>query len=512
MGQKIGDYVHYHYSNYLAFGLARSRQGITNNANNYNTYAHQEGLYNHISVLKKQLRNSLSREAEQKKIQIIQNKIDKYYSSFKNSKEILSTADLNDMQNAIYQYMAQKVNGLQPSDIDWETFTIRPEALKKVDINKINITDSRILSATTLMKSGVGKGSKFYARSFHNHIIMLKELLKQASNLSNYNQLLSKLNQIEQATKNWKGQMSISALQTSGKKTYVEELQDIAKILLKVSMLEQLEGDLSEAVSRAMQISISEVGTDAVNKILKILEEDVIGNDASHNIYVQKNFTPSIKLDKVFENTKGLSKQGKDWKVNIATKGKIDIQFNIDDTAFNGSVKSYNLGLAGLINNRTQREYEMSLVSKTPLLYLIQNDGYFVNHYLNQTVDTIESRYRNVIQQANKAMRELILLRSLAGGNLQVNKNSAMANILIINDKSGKGKMKAISIATLLERLIERHQLDSGLYIQGFDLNRTWANEWASSPQVRITKLLNQLYKTKITTALKLSTIKNIVF
>ena len=47
------------------------------------------------------------------------------------------------------------------------------------------------------------------------------------------------------------------------------------------------------------------------------------------------------------------------------------------------------------------------------MLFLLSNQIRFLNHYLNQTVDTAPG---NIITEANKEMKAMILLLSFTGG------------------------------------------------------------------------------------------------
>lgn len=516
MSAQIGDYIHYHFSNYLAFGLSRKisvkQQKSTRGYNNPS--AHQNALYAHVNGLKSQIRRILSSQKEEAKLYELQKRFNKYSSSKNYNGKITDINMLNQIDQAVYQYMATKINGLQPSDIDWDKLTINPSALQKIKVEQASVK----LAASTLTVNSIGKGNVFYAGSFQKHVQDVRSLLEQARNSSSYNELNIKLSAIERASQTWKGALPISTLSyVNNNETfnYVNELSKIARDLLKVSVLQEMEGTLAEAVAAAVLRGVQEVGKKGTQEIFKHIQNSVVGSIKSNNIYITDNFASGVDMDTVFNipKTKHISKNGIGWQVNLKTQGKIDVAMQINDEAYLASVKSYNLSNAGKLNTKNKQQYALTLVKGTPLLYLLQNDGYFVNHYLNQTVDTIESRYKNVIKQANKVMKELIILRSLAGGGQQSNSKTSgvMANLFIVNDKSGIGGIRIMSTPMVLEQLIAYNGLDQ-VNISNFNLNKTWDNSWGSSANARITKLISQLYQTKINASINLSQIKNMMF
>lgn len=160
------------------------------------------------------------------------------------------------------------------------------------------------------------------------------------------------------------------------------------------------------------------------------------------------------------------------------------------------NAKSYNL------NSRNKYANSISVVSNTNLLYLFQKKGEFLNHYLNQTVD---SAPRNSIIYANQIMRQMILLQAIVGNTMRFSNGKKLINIssgiFALNDKTkGSGAVRLYSVNQMFEKIIQGNYYD----IDNLPLNQTWDNAKSDIGKWhRIDNILSAVRKQNITASIK---------
>jgi hypothetical protein len=122
----------------------------------------------------------------------------------------------------------------------------------------------------------------------------------------------------------------------------------------------------------------------------------------------------------------------------------------------NASIKNYNLENP---SEKMQRK-GLVLVRDTNMIYALQHNARFLNHYLNQTAapDDPDRAPSRVVFNANKMMQEMLLLLAFSGGGdkADINLSRKHAGIFIINDKSkGSGGFKIVSMVDLYKQLLK---------------------------------------------------------
>lgn len=159
-----------------------------------------------------------------------------------------------------------------------------------------------------------------------------------------------------------------------------------------------------------------------------------------------------------------------------STQDKVDAIFTLEnDEKINASIKNYDLSL----------QPKFGLLSGTSILKYVQQYTIFLNHYLNITAshsDKGKQPPNETIKFFNQLMYLTITLKALAGGVYKLQNNqvvqSQQAELFVVNDNS-IGRYRVYFIDDIINFLEKNFRLiDKWITIQGFPINNVWHQEF----------------------------------
>ena len=200
------------------------------------------------------------------------------------------------------------------------------------------------------------------------------------------------------------------------------------------------------------------------------------------------------------------------WVYNTPVPGKLDVYGSINDEKIGFNLKNYDL------SSTNPHLQSIHLVTGSNILYLMQHEIPFLNHYLNQTVYSTNNKGQYVgpqtsgIQLANHYMKRMLLLMSLSGGGMRTDITSGeKANVFIINNNSKNGGIKLYSTIDLYETIVRYKDLSDQVYVS-LDGKQRWDNKWSKSgSQARIDNLLKQVKQKKIDVQIGFATMRKVM-
>lgn len=502
-GDRIGEYIHSKYENYLSFGLAHSSRQKAVQKNDLTSFL--DAARNHAKA-------ALSSAKDAQFISSLEQQIAYIMRPDKTN----GIGNYEDLRRAVIAHMQQFVSSLNENDIDWNTLSLKPSATKKLqNISKSELTavlGDEALSASTLRSSTLGKSGQTYTASFWRQVKNLNAAIKilstKISNQPKINDLTKALSSISQQAiaLGW----SKSGLQVSNE-GLTAQLRTLARDVIKSASLAQFEGELGEAIVAEASNSINGVIKDGYEDIVG----KVVGSLPGKNIYVEKSFMKGLDVGSIIGAQgfkRGVNSTGDIiWSTSSNVKGKIDVMIEVDEKEINANVKNYRLD--------STNPYNIKMVSGTNMLYLFQNQARFLNHYLNQTASTTPL---GITMQANQIMKQMLLLSSFTGGGARTDITSGKnANVFVINNKS-TGTVKVVPIYKLFNMIVNANNRLNGIDINlpdGKQWNNTYvrANDYSPSAisaaaKQRITTLLQAVRNYKINVSINSSYIKSLLF
>lgn len=532
-GDLAGEYIHYHYTNYEKYGLiVRSNSG---------TSTQKIDLTKALDDQRKKVYRLLNAQYNAKYYEQLENEL-----NYITGGRATGRTNAEEIQQAILKSKLESVQNLDlaDGDIDWKTMSLTSAGRTKlmnarIDLEKLKTylrdsagpdsplkdpekVDSFILSVRSLLGSQMGRtkgASSFSMANVLRHIANIQGLIANAPNAVNTAELTARLDAVETAVK----AIDTHDITAFNEKRFGsgdharnirEELAAIAKLTIVGASVAMVEGELAEALVEATANAIGKVGVEGVDEVVASL----IGSATSKNVYRKSSFASYVDTDQMF-NQKHFQKQGADaanglrWEVRSfgGTKGKTDVTITLtsngDVLESNASVKNYNLKNP----SKSMQKKGLSLVTGTNLIYLLQHNARFLNHYLNQTTRATGSDADNppqgVVLQANKAMQEMALLLAFAGGGdkADIGLSRKHAGIFIINDKSkGAGGFKIVPVVDLYLKLLEMDDSFNVSLPQNQTWNNTWVSDEAGGKGQRITNLLTEVMRHKISASVKM--------
>lgn len=258
-------------------------------------------------------------------------------------------------------------------------------------------------------------------------------------------------------------------------------------------------GELSGAMAGAKMAGVS------AKELKQYLMDHIVGGKGSQATYKKVNFSSEfVNIEKLATTGWSYSSRSGNVTMNKPTQDKIDVIIKTKtDPLTPVSVKNYNFKAGSA---------EISLVSGISLLSLIQNEnqGDFVNHYLNITASREEEKGETLAdlsdfrEQMHDVMKELILVKALTGLNIQKTMAGSgtgpkAADYIVVNDNSDATQpFKVFSMAEVLNfsSLDNRTGLAKYASIDGYD-DPIWKNE-GENAKARITDLMLQMHQKKL--------------
>lgn len=507
----VGNYIHLKYLNYRRYGLQTGGKGAI---------VHKGDLSKYLQEARQEVRALNAHSNMQGRLLNLETRINNFKAASKDTKgNFIEPEDCN-LQALTMWFFNDLWKDLTAEDFDWETFTLKQSAKDKLrkrqisepDLKKILNThgSSRVLKAATLLKSSLGSNSKTKGvtplHAFNTQVNNLKaafqafqeEGLLQATEIHTLTQYIENLERAEKnfVTKSVDVSAATELLKPGENSNYsvLELIRATAKLLFASAAFSLIEGDFFESILAASSQQLSQVGAEGFEDII---DSFVSGSDSAQSGISSENFSKNIDFSKVFN----ISKQGQEGPLIYSIgsqKGKVDVVLKSQLSQMTSGInaKSYNL------NSRNKYANSISVVSNTNLLYLFQKKGEFLNHYLNQTVDSAPS---SSIIYANQIMRQMILLQAIVGNTMRFSNGKKLVNIssgiFALNDKTkGSGAVRLYSVNQMFEKIIQGNYYD----IDNLPLNQTWDNTKSDIGKWhRIDNILSAVRKQNISASIK---------
>lgn len=508
----IGNYIHYKYDNYRRYGLQLKGKESTK-------VLHKGSLNKYLDEARNEARQFAQGSVAANQALALQNYLNKLQLNNVNN---TNTNQDEDLQGVVMQEFHKFFSSLSSEDFDWSTFTLTPAAKQKLRSEKVDQaqvaqilgSNAKLLKVDTLLQSSLGSRAKQAGvgntpvHAFQTQIANLRAALQVLQqDLSVGTTTIKKIEKNIEALEKAKIDMSKtvnvhggSGIFKEGKNGVSEEysiLQLIrltAKAIYAQAAISLIEGTFFESVLAGAAQQLAQAGQQGFEEVCEAL---VSGAAKGQAAIQSNNFSSNINLNTALGNKYQVS-ENINGIINYtigAQQGKMDVKImdNANSLISGISAKSYTM------SNLAPKHSNISVVSGTNILYTFQKKGEFLNHYLNQTVETVP--ISSVISQANEIMKQMILLTAIAGGGIRINettnlKQSQMqSSIFALNDKSQPGGVRIIPVSQLFSKLISH---GDQLYNINMSDGHTWPNKWGSTKWDRINSLISAVHQYKI--------------
>lgn len=534
-------YVHYHYINYLRFGI----NGPNEQKGSYNTTPHD--------ILQKK-REELLAKVKKRQGALTDTQVGEYEKIY------------NDLLNPIYANSVNK-QVLMAGNEALDTL-LKEEYHQDISSSKL-FTESGSGSFTDeqKMQMKINEGLKIKNKVIKQYRLSaeynyhqaqtisnsLKELYKIANNFIKTagdgnltaNKIKSQIQQIDATLQNISDKLeNISQKRTknallqrylpkkiSHDHVLIEQINTLVELLLSPS-LAGLNGDIGEytaiiadiIINKNLLLAKENIKEEIIKEAKKIQNTTVTGKASENSLSITslKSLGSMFNIDEgdlmshITENSRG----------DGNSQNKIDVIFhNKENKKTSGiSVKNYNLS-----NN-----YYLKMVSQTPFSNILNEEPEFAAHYLNivasrtkieegkskyysftnkmNSIPSEDKPYSQYFIEANNTLKILALLPAM-GGFTGRNK----ADYILVNDNSKTGGgVKLLSINEVIREILNRDTRKAiSLKIDGKNINaltrkHLWKNEWVGddngpnikNAQHRIAFLIAQTHASKVTVAI----------
>ena len=472
--EKIGQYIHYKYANYLQYGTRQPSSSMSKKDEQGNKVRYTPTNQINVWQAATEQRNLIIREVRgltnsnkdlAKKLEDDLNFLYRQTNS-KETTELKTTgSDLHkifiDTFNKKFKSEGIKIdNNLKASYINPDLGRIRGGNLGNISQNKV--TSGEIMARIFQLRDMQARLSKNQTQNNKDQRNALNEFF------NNYKKMI---NSFEQG-------LNELIAKNENKSTTLLSFADKVKILLKqkknffIKKNPSFIEDLNQIYEAAKNISLAyytglaaemampyfySCATNYSKNIAIKLAKNLVNNKSESLVGQQRSALVlnsnliATDLTKMSNYSATLGNAGA--MQARATQDKVDVilTFNGDnETKLYTSVKNYNLAKSSSI----------SLLSGVSLLKYLQMYGTFLNHYLNVTVEHPDSKDKHpngtILLYYHNTMLYSLALKALAGGVLKRTSNgtglSQMSEYLIINDNSS-GKIKVYSTKEIMNKL-----------------------------------------------------------
>lgn len=470
MSERIGDYIHFRYKNYIKYGTTIDRSSPPAN----------DVIKRHQELLRRFV-NSRTKKSKQSIKQHLENQLNFFFGA-KGSIESLGydaqeQQQIQQIITTIFQSAMQNLKpGMALQGIDWNTLSawsgLTPvQPLVSSNAGALGKKDT--YTWTTAIESRL--------HSLANEINRFKNGAKDstltAGDVQKVEQLFKQYSQLKSEIERQASKDSISGrrkFQLSGNQVHQSFIKDLNLMIngIKSARLIELQGYLGEYIPAITQYVLENYTKMNTAQLLNNFASNikVIGNQRTTRLLDPSKFVGGSNFTNAFDvggiNVKAQGKQD-----------KIDLILNIPNgQQINVSAKNVNL----------KSPFGINILSGSSLLKMLQDYPTFANHYANITAKhtaSDDSRpTADILSKAHNAMRMTIGAYALAGGMYGADKNnnfighSKKAEILLINDNS-TGRFKVYFISDIISKLINNIEL---LDIEGYN-NPSWSNNWVVS-------------------------------
>lgn len=521
MGSAIGDYIHLTARGYQVFGTNRNtkdknfniasymkeaRSKMETSINFFSNAINEEKL-EELSKIMNEFRNDNYQDTNTQnrynnllsraKQDIIKKRFDNYNYVFNNNLEIVDQNGNVLEQKGIGTQAAKRLYG-KKGGLYLERDKIE-ELVKKLNVNEQYFIDA-IQNLDTNKIDEAKKLSEQLEKDW-------EKLKSQSAKYITDNgiQLPDNLTK-GKTTKNKTG-----IVMGKGLSSFRDTLNSLISLVAKVPPKYLAEGELFED---ELAIIGKMIGGTAINQLNFVLGDKSV----KMNQYNEGAFTKNITIDG--QNIGEIKYDG---------RSKVDVAFSWGKDIIKISAKNIK------ITDDNKMKKWITVVSGTPFLTMLQNiDGILVNHYINIHSYHTEGNFSNMkaitgkqkkgiegkyygdrktgpftmAADINDIIKMECFIQGLTGKGYGKSSND-IANVFAVNDKK-TGQIKLYSMYNILKQMSERiDKISSRGSEYNIINNIRLKNDYASSPEVRINNVLQQLHKEKISIGFYYNIINN---
>ena len=497
----IGDYIHFHYENYLRYGNTKNTsQGNVLGQLNHAFQKQRQQLYALVQNKKRLNDKEAIRKQLEKSLNFFFARTADEYLSYGYSVE-----EAENLQKLIMATLQKKIGG---ADIYIDPNTLAAYATgSKTYAESFAALVSKYASNPLGGKSQNKTTYQAVIERLETLIEMRKTLAKDSNKFNNffnklqafesqYNKSMEKILEDlrqEQMLLADQGKQNYYYYLTDNDRGFLAGIQDLF-VSVRQRSLNTVQGDIGEHMAVITQVLQEKIAEGALD-----IMTDVNEYFANTNLIVDIFKTVDVRVKGRDSSAKGvragaiINKRGGRTGSEFATIGdieiekkytpdKVDIQLKLPtNELINASVKNVRLG-----SNMTNA---IHILRGTSILKLVQDYPEFTNHYLNITAN---NRWRSSLEdinfiepdkgtlyKAHRMMKLAIGLHALAGGvwgltKEGVYKHSDIGEVFVVNNVSSPG-YKVYFMDDIL-RAIEK-DIDL-LDIKNFNKVKEWNNIW----------------------------------
>lgn len=549
---KLGDYVHLNWENYQKYGTQKS-DGQPKNYDIASVFAKYE--------------SQIKQRADKLQIHDLQ-KLEREYNKKRNyvlnSISKMQGFDKDLIHNFYTKVIENADIGVDEKDLDdIANMIIYDEKTKnlKLIINNILLKDGKIQKFPLEKLDDANSYSKKYIRAstIENRILKVKDVINSLPNSKlrinvekSFNSFIDKYKKeseefftgleslkfpLEKAKEIVKDKTSNRFSERGNRQIPVGLANDITKSLNSIldifSVLNQI-GKIQASFSEMIGTALKDMPTEIVIEEIFNGLTGALGGQKTSTHFEAKNAIIDLdqnQMKALFNKQKKSGKQfqiiqekildnGKifyEFKLDYATKGKADFVLNYGEESIGVSAKTYNMRdfKVPFENEDKVIDSHITIHSGTSLINIFagieEEYNTMGNHFLNIFASHLDSKnngdFSGARQAAENALKVSLLYSGLTGEIL--GKNDGFAKLLLIEDKSNKGKIKFYNIKHIISKVLKAEQngVENASIITP-NLNRLeLINDSNVTTLERISMLLTQARTTKIYVG-----IRNVIF
>ena len=526
MGSPIGNYIHYHYENYLNYGIG------TRGSPNKNYTAASAYITQKKRIHKEAKELNKNKDKEQLKAEL-ENILNFFRPGQKMPSGDWTEEDLNQIESAI---QAAAINRLKGEVIvDWDTMT----ALNSDYLAQIERTEGSNL------RTKVGEKGINDIKAVNDRLRILNDTLnKTFSSVQNTKaeELRQRLSVLQ---KQWEEILAMNPEGSKNRSTFqrymkspsktaftLEERQLVRHNNIEFSKeLNNLWNSFKKQINSYASGEIGEyyaaIAVQAAKlkgqKITDDLKQEFINNiskmtEKELGLAGKQRSSVAMSVQNVIGGNAG---NRPDHVINgLFTDfigGQMRLTSTQDKVDLNIQLKGLNTPIAASIKNYSRiGEMGVHIHSGVSILSLTQEYTDFMNHYLNVSVRAAGSSQdyssaNAILPKMNETLKLTMALKAIAGGILKLGKGgfgpSQQAEVFILNDSSGYYSVYFVD--DLLDQIMKN--INKYVKIDGIEPDTTWKQIWVASQNnkkdygaaySRILGVLNQLHRFKLSISL----------
>ena len=547
---KIGNYIHWKYTNYLKYGTGTKEHPKDIISIKTKALEDQRNLVLNESKLKKNINKKLEKDK-------LENQLNFFFNRNSNTKQLVKGISNEDLHRSIIKKIQERFGDLVQIDENLKA-TISDAAMSQkygklkenASYNSVVAVYNRIayikkyidsfIAPKLLEGKGLSRNQTFIQNSFNDVAKMFQESIDLSdrtfsellgdAKISNFDPALIKTIELEkEEIHNKLGQIYTRTKMQGGKIFMTEGLIPLLNEVIK--RINKANAAYYTGLAGEMYVAlVTKIGSNkAITEVNKLLADfstglvdnnlGLVGQNTTYSAMNKQAFAVSGKTNDNYFT----SFDGKNSISLKATQDKVDVVITLDNgELLNASVKNYNL--SDPLKNIT-------LLSGTNMLKYLSAYQTFVNHYLNIVSQSLseprnesdrsfrEQIPQSLIIEANKTLLLTLTLKALAGGVEKLSLDQSgfikndMAEVFILNDNS-TGQFKVFFIEDIINKIGLNYSkiidyIDMDNFSENFRPGMYWITQYKngvrnySDAYSRINNLLNSFVSQRLNISLK---------